>query len=79
MNRFRDPGANHQKNTLAKNAAFIALTMIPNHPKKLLPFSKWSLAASQQNQTKNKFKSNPNILILIGRVLLTLPLRTLRG
>ena len=79
MNRFRDPGANHQKNTLATNAAFNALTMIPNQPNVLLPFSKWSLAASQQNQTKNKFKSKPNILILIEEVLLTLPLRTLRG
>jgi hypothetical protein len=45
----------------------------------LLPFSKWSLAASQQNQTKNKFKSKPNILFLIEEVLLTLPLRTLWG
>ena len=62
MNRFRDPGANHQKNTLAKNAAFIALTTIPIQPKKLLPFSKWSLAASQQNQTKNKLSNSPSML-----------------
>jgi len=61
MNRFRDSGANHQKNTLAKNAAFIALIAIPIHPKKLLPFSKWSLAASQQNQTKNKLSNSPSI------------------
>jgi hypothetical protein len=62
MNRFHDPGAN-QNNTLAASAALAALNAIPNQPAKLLPFSKWSLASSQQNQTKNMLSKNPIIIL----------------
>ena len=66
MNRFHDPGANYRKITLAASAALAALIAIPSQPAKLLPFAKWSLASSQQNQTKNKFKNKPIIILSEG-------------